>query len=69
LSARDRAGNTLVNSDLLNVIVDDTPPYVTVRPPQTISTTEIELGGHVDDTALHMRRMQRGQEPYPSRRQ
>lgn len=65
LSARDRAGNVLVNGDSLFVLVDDTPPFVYVRVPQVISTTEFELGGRADDTALDLRRTQSGQQPYP----
>ncbi|MCX8005667.1 MAG: FG-GAP-like repeat-containing protein, partial [Burkholderiaceae bacterium] len=65
LSARDRAGNALVNGDALMVIVDDTPPFVYVRVPQVISTTGFELGGRADDTVLDLRRTQSGQQPYP----
>jgi hypothetical protein len=53
LGAIDRAGNVRVNSDSLLVVIDDDPPFTFVRPPQTISTTTINLGGRADDTALN----------------
>jgi hypothetical protein len=64
LNASDRAGNTLANSDELDVIVDDTPPFVYLRPPQTVSTTTLLLGGRADDRALDLRRTQSEQQPY-----
>ena len=53
LGAIDRAGNVRANSDALYVLIDDDPPFTFIRPPQTISTTSISLGGRADDTALN----------------
>ena len=63
LSANDRAGNVRLNSDALTVIVDDTPPFVTVRAPQTVLGATFDLGGRADDTALSLRRA--APAPYP----
>ena len=41
------------NSDSLLVVIDDDEPFTFIRPPQTISTTSINLGGRADDTALN----------------
>ncbi len=60
LGGRDRAGNVRPSSDSLFVVVDDTPPFAYVRPPQTISTTAYHLGGRADDVALTLKR----QSPY-----
>ncbi|MBI5566352.1 MAG: FG-GAP repeat protein, partial [Chloroflexi bacterium] len=53
LGAIDRAGNVRANSDSTYALVDDDPPFTFIRPPQTISTTTINLGGRADDTALN----------------
>ncbi len=53
LGAVDRAGNVRSNSDSTYVLIDDDPPFTFIRPPQTISTTSINLGGRADDTALN----------------
>jgi len=57
LSANDRAGNVSANADTLTVIVDDTPPFVTLRVPQTVLANSLDLGGRADDTALSLRRV------------
>lgn len=53
LGAVDRAGNVRANSDSTYALIDDDPPFTFIRPPQTISTTSINLGGRADDTALN----------------
>ncbi len=57
LSANDRAGNVSAAGDTLTVLVDDTPPFVTLRVPQTVLANSLDLGGRADDTALSLRRV------------
>ncbi|MGD2146523.1 MAG: hypothetical protein PVH41_07520 [Anaerolineae bacterium] len=48
----DSAGNASTVSDTLRVVVDDTPPVVHARLPQSTDEAELALSGLADDTAL-----------------
>ena len=63
LSATDIAGNTLVNADSLDVVIDDTPPYAVLSVPQTVLGNDVTLGGRADETVLSPLRL--SHEAYP----